>query len=196
MSYLVGTDEKSKRSSRVVRTLFFLMGFTIIFMLMGATATQIGIFLSGYRGWLLRISGIIMIFFGLHTLRILRLPIRPMKSEMLQKITPNTSVFAFVFGIAYAFMWTPCLTTFLGSALLKAANSDTLFMGLFLLLCFSLGMGIPYLLVAFFYEKATHVFSFLNKNAKPINWVAGGFLILVGLLMLTDYYLLYMSLFD
>lgn len=168
--------------------LFFVIGFTIIFVLFGTLAGFLGQGLAPFRIWLTRIGGALVILFGLFMLGVFKLPFlqvdRRLKMPSFLKVGRPSSSLAI--GGAFAFGWTPCVGPILGSILLLASTSTTALQGGFLLLIFSAGLAIPFLLIALLYSRAA---SYIERAGKYLKWVSiigGVFLILLGILLLTN----------
>ena len=193
--YLTGNSQDIHKKKLIVNTLGFIAGFTIVFVLLGATATSLGKLISTNRLLLQRLGGAIIILFGLNLMDIIKPTF--LNREMRFKIQGNHSSFSgsILFGIVFSFGWTPCLGTFLGSALLMASNMNTVISGILLLSIFSLGLGIPFLITAVIFDKLTDVFTWIKKNYHTINFISGIFLIIVGFLMITNLFGYYTRLF-
>lgn len=178
VGYFAG--ESGKKRKVLLNSLFFVLGITLVYCLMGVFAGSIGMLLRRNRTFLDLVTGGIVILFGLSYLEIIRLPFwKGMGGE--HKVTGVLS--AFLFGVVYSVSLTPCVGAFLGSALMLAANSETALRGLLLLLLFSLGLGIPFILSAVLIDRLRNTFSWIKRHYKCINTICGAFLILVGLLM-------------
>lgn len=178
ISYLVGGDEKKKNS--LPRSVCFVCGFTLVFCLLGIFAGTLGTLLSKYQTAVNIVCGIVVIILGLSYLGII--PLNFLKGIKGQhKI--NGLLSAFSFGMVYSVSLTPCVGAFLGSALMLASSSGGALRGLLLLLVYSLGLGIPFVISAVLIEQMTTAFKFIKKHYKVINTVSGIFLIIVGVLM-------------
>lgn len=167
-------------------SIFFVLGFSLVFTLMGASASAIGRFLADHLPVLSKVAGVLIILFGLHTLGVLHLKwLYYEKRFSTQKISPGL-IGAFLMGLAFAFGWTPCIGPILAGILALAATQETLAQGSSLLFVYSLGLGIPFVLTGF----ATHLFlQFFNRYKRFIRWgemVAGILLIFVGGLIFTN----------
>lgn len=196
LMYLCGSEQLDSKSPKlIINTLGFIIGFTLIFILLGATASSLGSLIVAHRVLLQRISGLVMIGFGLGYLGFLKLPtFRFFNSSKLENRNFKF-LSSILFGGAFAFSWTPCLSAFLGSALLLAANSGTVYQGSALLFVFALGLGISFLLTAILWHRLQGVFSFLKRNHQLIRWFSGGMLIIVGLLMFFQLFGYYANIF-
>lgn len=183
VSYFAGGGERSTGKT-LANASGFVLGFTLVFTAMGALAGTLGGFLSRYQTAVNIISGLIVIFFGLCYIGIFKISI--FKGS---RFSVNTSDLGFLssmlFGMIFSVGWTPCVGAFLGSALMLASQQGQVLVGIVMLLCYSLGLGIPFILSAILIDKLKSAFSFIKRNYKVINIVCGCLLILVGILMAT-----------
>ncbi|MBI4050311.1 MAG: sulfite exporter TauE/SafE family protein [Candidatus Doudnabacteria bacterium] len=168
--------------------LFYVIGFSLVFILLGSLFGLGGAALAQYRIWLSRIGGFFVIFFGLYMLGILKLPIfnflQAEKQVSVGKwLTPGKPVSSLLFGSAFAFGWSPCVGPVLGSVLLLASSSTTVGQGAVLLAIFSAGLAIPFLLIA---AGIGSVGNFLRKISRYLNIIGGIFLIFLGILLATN----------
>lgn len=181
ISYFAGgTGEKKKT---FVRALAFVLGFTVVFTLLGVFAGTLGRFLTRYQTVVNIVCGIMVVIFGLSYLDILPLPFFKGVQSGGKQIAGIFS--AFLFGVIYSVNLTPCVGAFLGSALMLASSAGSTVMGMLLLLAYSLGLGIPFVISAVLIDKFRDVFGFIKKHYKVINIVCGVFLIVIGILMMT-----------
>ena len=167
---------------------FFVIGFSAVFILFGTLAGILGQGLVPYRIWLTRIGGILVILFGLFMLGVFRIPFlqvdkRIRTPKWLTVGKPSSSL---VIGSAFAFGWTPCVGPILGSILLLASTSTTALQGALLLTVFSAGLAIPFLLVAIGFSHAAVYIERISKYLKWVSVVGGVFLIILGLLLVTN----------
>lgn len=180
ISYFAGTRDEKRNP--LPRAISFVLGFTVVFSLLGLLfAGTLGSFVEKYRSWVNIICGIIIIFFGFSFLGVIKLPSIHGKHTHI-KIKGVFS--AFLFGIVFSISHTPCVGVFLGSALATATASGSMWSGVLLLLVYSLGMGIPFLLAAVLIDKLTGFFESIKKNYTVINAVCGFFLVAVGICMM------------
>lgn len=178
ISYFAGGADKKHKV--FLRAFSFILGFTVVFSLLGLFAGTLGAFLKEYKTVVNIVGGLLIVVFGLSYLEVIKLPFfKGMQSGR----TANTVVSAFLFGIIYSVSLTPCIGAFLGSALALAGTSGTAVKGVLLLVTYSLGLGAPFLLSALLIEKLNTAFTFIKKLYRVINIVCGCFLILVGILM-------------
>ena len=162
----------------------FVSGFTLIFVLMGALAGTVGSFLREFQTAVNIISGLIVIFFGLNFLGVFKLPL--FQGGGFRFKTDTMGFFsALVFGIIFSVGWTPCVGAFLGSALMLASQQGHVLEGVLMLLTYSLGLGIPFVLSAVLIDYLKAAFDWIKKHYAVINTVSGILLILIGILMAT-----------
>ncbi|MBQ1954278.1 MAG: sulfite exporter TauE/SafE family protein, partial [Clostridia bacterium] len=181
VSYFAGGSER-KTGKTLANSLGFVLGFTLVFIAMGALAGTVGRFLTGHQTIVNIITGLIVVFFGLNYLGIFKLNIFRGINTGLSK--SNMGFFsAFLFGIVFSIGWTPCVGAFLGSALMLASQQGHVLKGIIMLLTYSLGLGIPFVISAVLIDKLKSTFTFIKKNYKTINIVCGCLLIAVGILM-------------
>lgn len=170
-----------------INGLFYVIGFSAVFVVFGTLAGLAGQALAPYRVWLARIGGVFVILFGLFTLNVLKIPFLQAERHIiktpafLRRGAPGSS---FALGSAFAFGWTPCVGPILGSILLLASTSNTAFQGAFLLTVFSAGLAVPFLLVAWGVGAATRYISRFSKYLSAVSIIGGLFLIGLGLLLL------------
>lgn len=182
--------EKSKKARWKIflNGLFFMLGFSAVFIIMGTLVGFIGAaFLVPYRLWLGRIGGVFVIIFGLFMLNILKIPFlmreKQLKAPALfNRGNPTNS---FILGSAFAFGWTPCVGPILGSILLLASTSTSALQGALMLTIFSAGLAIPFLLIAIGIGSASRYIQNISKYLNVVSIVGGIFLIFIGTLLLT-----------
>ena len=162
----------------------FVLGFTIIFVAMGALAGTLGSFLTRYQTWVNLIGGGIVVLFGLNYMGLLKLNLfrgggRSVKTGEMGYFS------AALFGMVFSVGWTPCVGAFLGSALMLASQQGHVLEGMVMLLCYSLGLGIPFLLSAVLIDKLRGTFNWIKAHYDLVNKICGASLVLVGVLMAT-----------
>ncbi len=162
----------------------FVLGFTLIFVAMGALAGTLGSFLTRYQNWVNLISGVVVVLFGLNYMGVLQMNIF---RGVRRAIQPGEMNFfsAVLFGIIFSVGWTPCVGAFLGSALMLASQQGHVLEGMGMLLCYSLGLGVPFLFSAVLIDKLKSAFDWIKRHYNIINRVCGGMLVVVGILMAT-----------
>lgn len=185
LSYFAGQSNLGRRKATLANSFGFVLGFTAVFVLLGAFAGAIGGFLREYKTIVNLVSGLVVILFGLNFMEIIRIPYLNANRQMQLK-SPRTGFLASVsFGLIFAVGWTPCVGAFLGSALMLAASSGESQKGILMLLSFSLGLGIPFIASALLIDQLKSTFNFIKKNYRVINLISGGLLVIVGLMMAT-----------
>ena len=183
ISYFAGGGERSTAKT-LKGAAGFVLGFTVVFVLMGALAGTLGGVLKAHQRLVDVVSGAIVILFGLHYLGVLKVNLfrgsgRNMEGRDLGFFS------ALLFGVVFSLGWTPCVGAFLGSALLLASQQGHVLEGMLMLLVYSLGLGIPFLLSAVLIDQLKSAFQWIKQHYQVINTVCGCLLILVGLLMAT-----------
>ena len=183
ISYFAGGGERS--TGKTLRcALGFVLGFSAVFVAMGALAGTVGSFLIRYQTVVNIILGGIVILFGLNFLGLVNLNLfQGMHSEV--KTADMNFWSAFLFGVVFSVGWTPCVGVFLGSALMLASQQGSALVGTLMLLSYSLGLGVPFLVSAVLIDQLKGAFTFIKRNYGIINKVCGGLLILVGVMMAT-----------
>ena len=183
ISYFAGGGERSTKKT-LLGAAGFVTGFTLVFVAMGALAGTLGSFLRTHQTAVNVVSGLIVIFFGLSYLGVFKLTLFRGSNRSM-----STGVQGFfpcvLFGMIFSIGWTPCVGAFLGSALMLASQQGQALTGILMLLAYSLGLGIPFLLSAVLIDRLKSAFGFIKRNYKIINLICGSFLILVGILMAT-----------
>ena len=183
ISYFAGGGERTVRKT-LTNALGFVLGFSIVFVAMGALAGTLGSFLTRYQTWVNLIGGAIVILFGLSHMGFLHLNLFKGSGRSVDK--DNMGFWqALVFGIVFSVGWTPCVGVFLGSALMLASQQGHVLEGMAMLLCYSLGLGIPFLMSAVLIDKLKSAFNWIKAHYDLVNKISGGALILVGILMAT-----------
>ncbi len=183
ISYFAGGGER-KIKTTLKNATGFVLGFTLIFIAMGALAGTVGSFLQKYQIAVNIISGAIVILFGLNFLGIFKLNI--FKGSSKKANTKNLGFFSsMLFGIIFSVGWTPCVGAFLGSALMLASQQGHVLEGVIMLLTYSIGLGIPFILSAVLIDKLKTAFDFIKRHYNIINIISGSLLILIGILMAT-----------
>ena len=182
------TAENRKISTILVPSLLFVLGFSIVFVALGASASAVGSFLKQYSDVLEKVAGFIILLLGFFMLGIVKVPWLYGEARFeMQKAKRFGSFAALLMGMAFAFGWSPRVGPVLGSILMVAANSAEVGRGALLLAVYSLGLGVPFVLVALLLGRVKPVLNWLNRHALIINRVAGGVLMVRGLLILTGW---------
>lgn len=183
ISYFAGGGQRSTGKT-LKNALGFVLGFSVVFMLLGALAGTVGALLRQYQTAVNIVSGLIVIFFGLNFLGVFKLRLFGGGSPAAQ--TENMGFFsAVLFGIVFSVGWTPCVGAFLGSALMLASQQGHVLQGVGMLLAYSLGLGIPFVLSAVLIDYLKSAFTWIKQNYKLINIISGVLLVVIGILMAT-----------
>lgn len=183
LTYFAGSGERTTKKA-VTGALGFVSGFTLVFVTMGALAGSIGSLFTKHQNIVNIVCGLIVIFFGLNFMGVFKFNL--FKGIKQSVNTDNMNFFsAVLFGIVFSLGWTPCVGAFLGSALMMASREGQALQGILMLLCYSLGLGIPFILSAVLIDSLKGAFTFIKKHYKIINFVSGCLLIIVGILMAT-----------
>ena len=183
ISYFAGGGERTTGKT-FKNALGFVLGFTAVFVAMGALAGTVGSFLRQYKTAVDIVSGLIVIFFGLNFLGVFKLNL--FRGGQSKVNTANMGFFsALLFGVVFSVGWTPCVGAFLGSALALASQQGHVVEGMVMLLVYSLGLGIPFILSAVLIDYLKSAFNWIKRNYKIINLISGIALILIGILMAT-----------
>jgi len=171
----------------MVSSLFFILGFSLVFILLGATATFLGSFLVEKIDILRKVAGIIIIIFGIHMAGWYRIKFLDFEKRVYTNTKPiNKIIGPFLIGLAFAFGWTPCVGPVLASILMYASTQQTVYQGILLLTIYSAGLGIPFFLAALAINKFYLLTNRIKQHYKTIEWIGGLLLIVIGGLILTD----------
>jgi cytochrome c-type biogenesis protein len=190
ITFITGmTLDDVQRSRRValVHALLFVLGFSLIFLALGASATLLGRLLVTYRVWISRVGGVLVLAFGLYLLGVFNLGVFSRERRFHVTDKPLGYLGTLVVGIAFGAGWTPCIGPILGSILTYAATQADLSRGVMLLGAYSLGLAIPFVLAAVAMERFLSAFSRLKEKMVWVNRLSGALLVVVALLMITNY---------
>jgi len=183
ISYFAGGGERTTGKT-LKGALGFVTGFTVIFVMLGALAGTVGSFLREYQTAVNIVSGAVVILFGLNFLGVFKLNL--FRGTHRSVNTDNMGFFAaMLFGMIFSIGWTPCVGAFLGSALMLASQQGHVMEGMLMLLAYSLGLGIPFILSAVLIDYLKSAFNWIKKNYRVINIASGSLLVLIGILMAT-----------
>ena len=181
ISYFAADGDKP--SGGALRNAFgFVLGFTAVFVSLGVFAGSLGALLNAHKGAVNVVMGLVMVLFGLSYLGVLP---ELFRGSAQASVRPAGFLRAAVFGAVFSVSWTPCVSVFLGSALMLAANASSAGAGALMLLCYALGLGIPFLLSALLIHQLKGAFAFIKRHYAAVRLVSGTLLIAVGVLMMT-----------
>lgn len=183
--YFSGTNSENKTSKTLKNTMGFVLGFSIVFVLLGAFAGSIGGLLKQHQTAINIITGAIVILLGLNFVGVFQLKFLSSGNKSSSAIKPTGFLSSILFGIVFSIGWTPCVSAFLGSALMLASQQGSALQGVIMLVFYSLGLGIPFILSALLIDKLKSTFDFIMRNYKTINIVCGILLIVIGILMMS-----------
>lgn len=175
------------RQQTMLHSFLFIAGFTAVFVLLGASATYVGTFLQSHMEVMRRAGGVLIVIFGVHVAGIFDFSILLGEKRININRKPAGYLGSFVVGIAFAAGWTPCIGPILASILMVAATEETVYHGIALLLIYSLGLGIPFFLSALAMHQFLVLFNRFKKYIRIFEIVTGVFLIIVGVLLFTNY---------
>lgn len=180
--------EKRRRLLRQVgaNSVAFVLGFSLVFVALGASATYVGQWFAENRVWLARIAGAVIIVFGLHTMGLTPIKWLNYEKRFQSNSKPLGLAGSFLIGLAFAFGWSPCIGPILAGVLVLAATQDTVQQGVLLLGVYSLGLGLPFIATGLAINQFLNVFSRVKKHMKLVEVVAGVLLVAVGVLVATD----------
>ena len=181
ISYFAGGGERNT-SATLKCASGFVLGFTLVFVAMGALAGTLGGFLKEYSAAVNIVSGVIVILFGLNYLGVFKLNLFSGGGKRMN-VKPLGFFSSALFGIIFSLGWTPCVGAFLGSALLLASTQGQVLIGIIMLLCYSAGLGVPFIISAVLIDKLKSTFDFIKKHYKTVNLICGILLIVIGILM-------------
>ena len=181
VSYFAGSEAQDTQKT-LLHAFGFVLGFTLVFMALGALAGTLGSFLTAYQNVVNLVCGLIVIFFGLHFLGVFQLNLFRGSRKAIR--TRNLGFFsAMVLGFIFSLGWTPCVGAFLGSALMLASQQGHVLSGMLMLLIYSLGLGLPFLISAVLIDRLKSAFDWIKSHYAIIQLFSGSFL--VGVLMAT-----------
>jgi cytochrome c-type biogenesis protein len=180
-------DVARARRTALIHSLLFVLGFSLIFLALGASATLLGRLLVTYRVWISRVGGVLVLIFGLYLLGVFNLGVFARERRVHITDKPLGYLGTVVVGIAFGAGWTPCIGPILGSILTYAATQADVSRGVGLLAAYSLGLAIPFVLAAVAIERFVAVFQRMRSGMVWVSRISGALLVVVAVLMLTDY---------
>ena len=183
---VAGSARVETRRQVVLTSAAFILGFSLVFVALGASASMIGQFLTSRLTILGKVAGAIIIVFGLHTMGVLRIEWLYQEKRVQTTRRPVGFVGAVLVGIAFAFGWTPCLGPILAGILALAAAQDTVGQGVRLLSAYSLGLGVPFLATALAIDRFFDAFAKIRRHYHAIEVVSGVLLVVIGVLIFTN----------
>ncbi len=191
MSFITGMslDEMGEhRGAAFTHALLFVSGFTLIFLMLGATASSVGRLLQFHQVWLERFGGVLIIFFGLYLLGVFRLGALAQERRVHIQNKPLGYAGSVLVGVAFGAGWTPCIGPILGAILMYAGTQGSMAQGVVLLLFYSLGLAVPFLIAALAVERFIKWFQRYRQYMPLVTKASGGILLFLGLLLLSGYF--------
>ena len=179
ISYFAGKED-SKTSRALLNSIGFVIGNTIIFILFAIIASYAGALALGIQKYIKILFGVVIIILGLNYMGILKIKFLNKEIGIKKKIDDFTFFKTILFGMMFSISWTPCIGSFLGSALLLIANKQNILQGILLMLVYSIGFGIPFIISAVLIEKLKNFYNLIKKNYKIIKIISGVILIVMG----------------
>ena len=180
IAYFTGEKENNLKKA-IINSIGFVMGFTIIFLILSVFDSKLVGFISENMKYFKMFFGILIIIFGLNYMEILKIKFLNKTQNINIKTKNMNFVKALFFGIVFSISWTPCIGTFLSAALLLIAKNQELLKGIILILIYSIGLGIPFIISTILIEKLKGVFNFIKTNYSVIRKISGVLLIVMGI---------------
>lgn len=181
-----GGSKGKLRWLTISHSLLFIMGFSLIFILMGASASYLGQVLIQYQSWIMKVGGVLIIILGIHFTGWITLPFLQMERRFELKQKPLGYLGSFLVGVVFAAGWTPCVGPILSTILLYASTAKSFTTGIVLLAAYSMGLGLPFFVASLAFNTFLSAFDKIKRYMRVIMFVSGVFLIVIGILLLTD----------
>ena len=181
-----GIESKKSFKKVALSSIFFIFGFSLVFVLLGASATAIGKLLLSKFSFFTQIAGIVIIVFGLHTIGIFRIKYLDFEKRFKVRKKSSGLIGSFFVGIAFAFGWTPCIGPILGAILAFASTEKTVVNGIVLLSVYSLGLAIPFFITGIAMNAFLKFFKSIKNHFRKIEIVSGVLLIIIGVLIFSN----------
>ena len=182
ISYFSGSD--SEKNKALKNSIAFVLGFSLIFIILAILSNLMGIFLTQYLRYIKYAFGVLIIFLGLNYMEIFKFKLFSKLKKFNSDVKDMGIIKAFIFGVMFSISMTPCVGTFLSSALLLIANQDSLLKGTILIVLYCLGLGIPFIISSLLIDKLKNVFNVIKKNYKKVKIISGIILIIMGIYMI------------
>lgn len=183
---LTAASQVAIRRKIILATLAFVLGFSVVFIALGASASFLGHFLAAYKNWIRIIGGSLIIIFGLHLSGLLRIPFFEFEKRLQINQKPLHFLGTFFIGMAFGAGWTPCIGPILGSLLVLAQDKETMQQAVWMLGIYSIGLALPFIALSIFINFLLVFIRRTKKVLRYINPVAGWLLVITGLLLVTD----------
>lgn len=183
---LIESKTSALRIKILISTILYVSGFSFVFILLGASASYLGSFVFEYRNVITKIGGVVIILFGIHLTGLVRIPYFNIEKRLHIQEKPLHFLGTFFIGMAFGAGWSPCIGPLLGSILIIAGSQETVRTGVLLLVVYSAGLAVPFILISIFINFLLVFLKKVIRIIRYINTVAGVLLIIIGLLLLTD----------
>ncbi len=183
------SENESRRRLRwrtVSHSLLFISGFSLIFVLMGASASYLGQLLVQYQSWIMRVGGVLIIILGIHFTGLITIPFLQMEKRFELRKKPLGYLGSFLVGIVFAAGWTPCVGPILSTILLYAGTAKDFTKGVVLLAFYSIGLGLPFFLASLAFNSFLSAFGKIKRYMRVVTIVSGILMIVIGILFITD----------
>jgi cytochrome c-type biogenesis protein len=181
-----GASKGKLRWLTISHSLLFIMGFSLIFVLMGASASYLGQVLIQYQSWIMKVGGVLIIILGIHFTGWITIPFLQMERRFELRQKPLGHLGSFLVGVVFAAGWTPCVGPILSTILLYASTSKSFTTGIVLLGAYSMGLGLPFFIASLAFNTFLSTFDKIKRYLRVITVASGVFLIVIGILLLTD----------
>ncbi|MFQ5329889.1 MAG: cytochrome c biogenesis CcdA family protein [Thermodesulfobacteriota bacterium] len=186
------SDDKGIKKTIFVNSIAFVLGFTVVFVGLGASASFMGQFILTYQDIIRKVGGIVIILLGIHIIGIINFNILQREKRLhFFREKPAGLLGSFFVGIGFAAGWTPCIGPILATILIVAASSDTVGFGILLLVAYSMGLAVPFLLTSVGINTFLKHFSRLKRHMRVVSIVTGSFLVVMGLLIYSNYFAIF-----
>jgi len=190
---LTREGDAKTRSKIVISSLVFILGFSLIFILLGAAASSVGNFLLQRLVMIQKIAGVVIIIFGLHLIGVFKIKFLLYEKRFSSQRKKVGLISTFFIGMAFAFGWSPCLGPILSGILGLAALEEHMYRGVLLLSIYSLGLGIPFFLTALATNRFFNYFNQIKRHMRKIEITSGVFLIIIGLAIMFNFFSVFSS---
>ena len=185
ISYFIGeNDDNNKNNKAIINSIGFVLGFTFVFLILSILASSFGSFVSRQIKYIKIFFGILIIILGFNYIGILKINFLNKSKGFNFKKENLNFLKSFIFGVLFSISWTPCIGSFLSSALLMVARHQNIFKGIILMLLYSIGLGIPFIISAILLDKLKKMFDFIKKHYNVIKIISGLILIIMGIYMI------------
>ena len=181
-----GANTSLVRNRIILNSLFFVIGFSIVFIALGASASFIGHFLKQYLHTISKIAGVVIILFGIHMIGLIKIPFLNYEKRFHAGSKPLGLLGSLLVGLAFAFGWTPCIGPILAGILAIAAQQENIGRGIVLLGCYSAGLGIPFILTGASLSFFLPTFNKLKRHLHTVEIVSGSMLVIIGIMIFTN----------